>query len=173
MDPNTNSPAPKNNTMMYVVGIVVLLLIGIGVVYAMNRGKTTQSPAAQNTAAQPTAMQPTAAPTTATSEATTTTPGVKDAMTSSVKELTVSGKNFAFTPSTLTVKKGDTVKITFKNTGGFHNFVIDAFNVRTPTIQDGQTASVQFTADKAGTFEYYCAVGNHRQMGMKGTLTVQ
>jgi uncharacterized cupredoxin-like copper-binding protein len=32
---------------------------------------------------------------------------------------------------------------------------------------------VQFVADKTGTFEFYCSVGNHRQMGMVGTLVVQ
>jgi hypothetical protein len=37
----------------------------------------------------------------------------------------------------------------------------------------GASDVVEFTADKAGTFEYYCSVGNHRAMGMKGTLTVK
>ena len=172
MDPNTSSPAPKNNTMMYVIGVVVLLLIGIGAVYAMNRGNNTQSPSAQDTTSQPTTAQVTEAPTEAMSQ-TSTTPEVSGAMTSSVKEITVSGKSFAFTPSTITVNKGDKVKIIFKNTGGFHDFVIDEFNVETPTIQSGQEATAEFTADKAGTFEYYCGVGNHRQMGMKGTLVVK
>jgi nitrosocyanin len=98
----------------------------------------------------------------------TSTPPV----TSMVKEFTVSGTNFKFTPTTLAVKKGDTVKITFKNTGGVHNFKIDEFNVGTKQIQGGTEETVQFVADKAGTFEYYCSVGTHRQMGMKGTLTV-
>lgn len=88
-----------------------------------------------------------------------------------VVEFTVEGKNFAFMPSTLSVKKGDTVKITFKNTGGFHDLVIDEFNVRTKQIQTGEE-TVEFVADKAGSFEYYCSVGEHRTMGMKGTLTV-
>src|SRR5882672_6015209 len=37
------------------------------------------------------------------------------ANTSTTKEFTVTGQNFSFSPSTLTVNKGDTVKITFKN----------------------------------------------------------
>lgn len=90
-----------------------------------------------------------------------------------VKEVIVTGSNFKFQPSTIMVKKGDTVKITFKNSGGFHNFTIDEFNVATKQIGTGSEATVQFTADKVGTFEYYCSVGNHRQMGMRGQLIVQ
>ena len=89
-----------------------------------------------------------------------------------VKEFTVEGGNFAFTPSTMTVKKGDTVRITFKNMEGFHDFVIDEFDVKTQQIQGGTEETVEFVADEAGTFEYYCSVGKHREMGMKGTLTV-
>ncbi|MBX4199007.1 cupredoxin domain-containing protein [Candidatus Parcubacteria bacterium] len=89
-----------------------------------------------------------------------------------VKEFTVNGGGYYFAPKTITVNKGDTVKINFVNAGGMHDWVLDAFNAKTPVIQSGQTASVTFVADKTGTFEYYCSVGNHRQMGMVGTLTV-
>lgn len=90
-----------------------------------------------------------------------------------VKEFTITGQNFSFTPSKLIVAKGDTVKITFINTGGFHNLVIDKLGVSTKTINSGQADAVTFTATTAGTFEYYCSVGNHRAMGMRGTLVVQ
>ena len=93
--------------------------------------------------------------------------------TGTVKEFTVMGQNYSFAPSTITVKKGDTVKIIFKNTGGFHDFKIDEFNAATKRINGGQEDTITFVADKAGSFEYYCSVGSHRQMGMKGTLTVQ
>ncbi len=92
--------------------------------------------------------------------------------TASTQLFTVTGTNFAFAPSAMTVKKGDNVVITFKNGDGFHDFVIDELNVRTAQIQDGAQETVTFVADKAGTFEYYCSVGQHRAMGMKGTLTV-
>ncbi len=32
---------------------------------------------------------------------------------------------------------------------------------------------VEFTADKKGTFEYYCSVGEHRVNGMKGKFIVE
>ena len=93
--------------------------------------------------------------------------------TVNVKEFTVDGKNFSFAPSALTVKKGDTVRIVFKNVGGFHDLKIDEFNVATKQIGDGQTDTIEFVADKTGSFEYYCSVGSHRAMGMKGALIVQ
>ncbi|MEY4731380.1 MAG: hypothetical protein RL681_326, partial [Candidatus Parcubacteria bacterium] len=46
------------------------------------------------------------------------------------------------------------------------------FNAATKVLTDGQSETIEFVANKAGTFEYYCSVGSHRQMGMKGTLTV-
>ena len=85
---------------------------------------------------------------------------------------TVTGSNYAMSPKTLSVKKGDTVKITFTNAGGMHDFVIDEFSVRTNRIQGGASQTVTFVADKTGSFQYYCSVGQHRDMGMWGTLTV-
>ncbi len=90
-----------------------------------------------------------------------------------VKEFTVTGNNFTFAPATMKVKKGDTVRITFKNAGGTHDLVIDEFNARTKIINGSAQETIEFVADKAGTFEYYCSVGQHRAMGMKGTLTVE
>ena len=63
-------------------------------------------------------------------------------------------KNFSFTPSAVTVKKGEAVKIVFKNADGFHDFKIDAFKVATQRINTGGEEIVEFVADKAGTFEY-------------------
>jgi plastocyanin len=92
---------------------------------------------------------------------------------STVKEFTVDASNFAFSLKDITVKEGDTVKITFKNTVGFHDFRLDEFNVATSVLQAGQSTSVEFVANKKGSFEYYCSVGTHRAQGMVGTLTVE
>mgnify|MGYP000734074002 CR=1 FL=1 len=90
-----------------------------------------------------------------------------------VKAFTVNGSNFSFTPSTMTVNKGDTVRITFVNQNGMHDWRLDEFNANTSVIQGGQSETIEFVADKTGSFEYYCSVGQHRQNGMKGTLVVQ
>ncbi len=93
--------------------------------------------------------------------------------TQNVREFTVTGSPFKFDIKEIRVKKGEKVKIVFKNSAGTHNLTIDGLNVGTPEIQAGQETAVEFTADKAGTFEYYCSVGNHREMGMVGTLVVE
>lgn len=90
-----------------------------------------------------------------------------------VKEFTVDASNFAFSLKNITVNEGDKVKISFRNTVGFHDFRLDEFNVATSVLQAGQNTSVEFTANKKGSFEYYCSVGTHRAQGMVGTLVVE
>lgn len=90
-----------------------------------------------------------------------------------VKEFTVEGSKFKFVPAVMNVKKGDTVRVVFKNIEGLHDFVIDEFDVKTNQINGGDEEEVEFVADKAGTFEYYCSVGTHRQLGMVGKLVVE
>ncbi len=89
------------------------------------------------------------------------------------RNIDIEGANFKFSPNEIRVNKGDMVKINFTNKEGFHDFVLDEFNVKIPPINAGETATVKFTADKSGTFEYYCSIGNHRIMGMKGNLIVE
>lgn len=105
-------------------------------------------------------------PTSSTTAAVEQTPG-------NIKEFTVDGSNYSFNPAEIRVKKGDTVKITFKDGDGQHNLVVDGYNVSTSTIGPGSTDSVTFVADKAGTFEYFCSVDSHRDLGMKGSLVVE
>ena len=47
------------------------------------------------------------------------------------------------------------------------------FNAATEKVAAGVSSSVEFVADKKGTFEYYCSVGQHRANGMKGKLIVK
>lgn len=90
-----------------------------------------------------------------------------------VKVFNVEGSSFAFSPGEIRVKKGDTVKIVFKNIDGFHDLTIGGYNVGTSRVGTGGTGMVEFVADKTGTFEYYCSVGSHRDLGMMGKLTVE
>jgi plastocyanin len=94
-----------------------------------------------------------------------------EAMDSSVKTIDMESFAFGFKPNTLEVKKGDKVKLNIKNTGGFHDFTLKDFNINVQTPAN-QVTTVEFTADKAGTFEFICSVGNHAQQGQKGTLVI-
>jgi plastocyanin len=66
------------------------------------------------------------------------------------------------------------VRINFTSEEGFHDWVVDEFEgATTEKLQAGGRDSIEFVADQSGTFEYYCSVGNHRELGMVGTLIVE
>ncbi|MBI3485535.1 cupredoxin domain-containing protein [Candidatus Daviesbacteria bacterium] len=159
-----------NKNQIIILGVILLIVI-VGVVfYSRSSLPSSNSTSDQQiTQSSPTDNQASSSPSSDSSMSAEESPNAN----SQVKQLIVTGSNFKFEPSTLTINKGDKVKITFKNSAGVHDFVIDEFNVKTDTISGGQDASVEFTASKTGTFEYYCSIGNHRAMGMVGTLTVQ
>jgi hypothetical protein len=70
-----------------------------------------------------------------------------------------------FSPSSVTVAVGDTV--TWHNTGQApHNATADDGSFKTPTLNNGQSASQTF--NQAGTFSYTCTI--HPQM--HGTIRV-
>ncbi len=101
------------------------------------------------------------------------------ASTDAVKEVTMTssfGPDLGmahphFSIKQITVKKGDQVKLNVTNTGGRHNLNIDEFNVHLDTPM-GQQVSTTFTADKTGTFTYYCSSPGHRGNGHWGVLNV-
>ncbi|MBI3589355.1 MAG: cupredoxin domain-containing protein [Candidatus Liptonbacteria bacterium] len=90
-----------------------------------------------------------------------------------IRELTVVGTNFKFSVNEIRVRKGETIKLTFKNEGGKHDWKVDEFKAGTKILDGGQEETVQFVANRVGTFEYYCSVGQHRANGMKGSLIVE
>jgi plastocyanin len=160
-------------TGLTLVAIIVILLIG-GVVLYMNKAANDSLIPEINYNVE----QPTSTSTDSSTDPNTSTSSVNVGVdvgvnTGTVKSFTVNGSSFAFAPTALTVNKGDTVKITFKNTGGNHDLKIDEFNAGTKILSSGQEETITFVANKAGSFEYYCSVGSHRAMGMKGTLTVK
>lgn len=93
--------------------------------------------------------------------------------TGNVVVVDITGKNFTFSKPDIRVKQGDKVRINFTSTSGFHDWKIDEFNAQTKHVSTGQSASVEFVADKTGSFEYYCSVGTHREQGMRGVLKVE
>ena len=87
----------------------------------------------------------------------------------------VSATEFKFDPSDPEVKKAGKVKFNVTNDGQApHALEIEGPNgeVETKTINGGESASVTADLSKPGTYTMYCPVGNHRQMGMEGKITV-
>ncbi len=94
--------------------------------------------------------------------------------TDTVKEVSMEMSQFSFSPSTITVKKGERLKITVTSKDVTHSLFIPEFNVNSGPVANGQSSTVEFLADKAGTFEFRCATTcgvGHKDM--KGTLIVE
>ncbi len=80
--------------------------------------------------------------------------------------------DFTFDVKEIRVKQGEKLTVSVMNSKGFHDFVIDELAVNSGMIKAGSTMELEIPTDKPGTYEYYCSVGQHRQMGMKGMLIV-
>lgn len=140
-----------------VVGVLVVGAVGVGVFLFYN--KTSLKPQVTN----PNLEVPVVSP----------TPIAREEATGSgeIKEVTVVASNYKFTPATIKVKKGDTVRLALQSSEGIHNLAIDEFEVATNDVNVGEEEEVEFVASKSGTFEYYC--DRHLAEGMKGSLIVE
>ncbi len=86
--------------------------------------------------------------------------------TGETKEFNIVAKKWEFNPSTIIVKRGDKVKITLLSSDISHGFAIPEYNIN-QEINPGKTTTVEFFADKVGTFSFYCSIPcgkSHLQM---------
>lgn len=89
-----------------------------------------------------------------------------------VKEFDMIAKQWEFTPNTIEVNQGDTIKLHIKSTDVTHGFKLLEFGVD-ESLKPGKTVDVEFIADKTGTFTFACSVFcGSGHSGMKGQLIV-
>ena len=82
-------------------------------------------------------------------------------------------RKYEFSPGLLHVRKGERVKLVMTAADHDHGFKLDDFDID-QKIPKGTTVVVEFTADKAGTFQFRCSsVCGMGHRGMKGTLVVE
>ncbi len=135
----------------------LLLLTGAGCgAPATNQVDTNTAPAVTNTTQTPEPITTNPAPTPTVPDKPTTVP-VKVTKTINIQ-------NFAFSPTSLTVKKGTTVVWT-NNDSAPHQIKSATFN--SSALSNGQTYS--FTFDTVGAFPYSCAI----HPSMQGTIIVE
>jgi plastocyanin len=100
--------------------------------------------------------------------------GSDDGEEAAGETVNVSATEFAFNPADIQLDAAGTYTFHLTNAGEFeHALEIEGQGIEeaTDTIGGGESADV--TVDLAdGEYEIYCPVGNHREMGMEGTLTV-
>ncbi len=102
-----------------------------------------------------------------------TTPSRSTSKSTSVKEFSITAKQWAFDPETITVKQRDKVILKIKSVDVAHGFALPDFNVKVDLVPNKEE-TVEFVADKKGEFTFFCSVmcgEGHRDM--KGKLVVK
>jgi uncharacterized cupredoxin-like copper-binding protein len=92
-----------------------------------------------------------------------------------IRTITIEETEFKLTPSTVNLSRPGTYEFRAVNKGtAQHALEIDGNGVEeeTATIGPGETASVTVELGKDGSYELYCPVGNHRDLGMEGAVNV-
>ena len=90
-----------------------------------------------------------------------------------VKTVTMTAETWEFEPSTIRVKRGDRVKLVVKSVDVTHGLMLPQYKID-EKLEPGKTVTVEFTADTAGEFPFWCNVPcgeGHREM--RGTLIVE
>ena len=87
----------------------------------------------------------------------------------------VVAKEYSFDPSGIVVRAPGTLRLTLSNDGSLaHNLKLlrDGRELGgTPSFPGGRSESVRLTI-RRGDYELVCTVGDHAELGMKGTLRV-
>jgi len=88
-------------------------------------------------------------------------------------EIQMTAKKYEFSANPIRVKKGEHVRLIITATDRDHGFKLEAFNIE-QKLKKGVPTTVEFAADKAGTFSFKCSVHcGFGHGGMKGTLIVE
>ncbi len=90
-----------------------------------------------------------------------------------VKTFDVIASQFTFEPATLSVVEGDRVRLRLRSADRAHGIAIKAFRVKAQIPKGGEVATMEFVADRAGTFDISCSENCGTGHGaMKGRLIV-
>lgn len=70
-----------------------------------------------------------------------------------VRQIVITASNFKFDQEAYTVNKGETVEIILENAEGYHQAIIDGYDVELKPNEP-----VTIVADQAGEFDLFCSV---------------
>ena len=88
-----------------------------------------------------------------------------------VREFTVRGDGYTYSPSRIEVQKDDVVKVTFTAVDMPHSFTIDEYRIA-KRASAGQTVTFEFRAN--GNARFYCNLAqDERCKGMHGEIVVK
>ena len=90
-----------------------------------------------------------------------------------VRVIDATAFRYDFDPNPIVVNKGDRVKIVMTSTDVTHGFLLPDYKINT-LLSPGRPTTIEFVADKQGTFKFLCSVLCGSGHGsMKGTLVVK
>ena len=90
-----------------------------------------------------------------------------------VKEFKITAKQFQFEPETIEVSKGDKVRLIVTSMDVPHGIKIAEYGIN-ERLDVGKPATIEFIADKEGTFTAFCSVFcGSGHSNMKGKLIVR
>lgn len=84
----------------------------------------------------------------------------------------ITAEKYKFTLNELTFKAGTPITVILTSVGGGHSFAIDKLKIESREAEKGESVVFEFTVEEAGTYEFYCAHGSHKEKGMTGTLAI-
>jgi heme/copper-type cytochrome/quinol oxidase subunit 2 len=89
------------------------------------------------------------------------------------REITLTARNYHFSPSRIEVAQDDLVKLTVQSEDVAYSLTIDEYRV-SRRVPAGGSTTLEFRADRAGTFAFYSNLTNDaRHAQMKGELIVR
>ena len=90
-----------------------------------------------------------------------------------VREINITAKQWAFEPNIIRVNKGDKVILHINSLDVKHGFALPDFKIARE-INPGMELTIEFVADKTGSFDFFCNVACGRGHGsMEGVLIVE
>jgi uncharacterized cupredoxin-like copper-binding protein len=93
-----------------------------------------------------------------------------------VQTVNVTETEFKLDPANPRISKPGEVEFKVKNDGQTqHTIEVEGPGGEKelePVLDPGKSGTLKVNLDKAGRFEWYCPVGNHKDLGMKGVITV-
>ena len=97
----------------------------------------------------------------------------EDSTNAGVVEFNMIAKQWEFDPGTITVSRGDKVILHIKSVDVTHGFALPDFGI-SQILEPGKEVTIEFIADKKGTFTFFCNVPcGSGHLSMRGTLVVE
>lgn len=89
------------------------------------------------------------------------------------RKIQVVARKFAFEPSKIEVRAGELVEVTFTSADTKHGFACKELGLEKVVFGRGEPATVRFTGEKPGSYEFkcakFCGLGHGK---MKGEIVV-